>query len=79
MNISNKEKLVELVSMIFEFEDMPELKEIRQSNMKNWDSMMIANLVLAVESEFNVSISNTAYEEFTSFLQIEAILDEKGI
>jgi len=79
MNTSNKEKLVELVSMIFEFEDTPELKEIRQSNMKNWDSMMIANLVLAVESEFNVSISNTEYEEFTSFLQIEAILDEKGI
>ena len=79
MNVQNEKKLLEIFIVLFEFSNEPDLDELRQANVKIWDSLMIANLVMAVESEFKVSITNAEYEEFTSFRQIAAILNEKSI
>ena len=78
--ISIEEKLLlEIFIALFEFDSEPSPAILQQTAYKNWDSMMIANLVMAVENEFQVSISNDEYEEFTSFSQIMAILNEKKI
>ena len=77
MNIENEKKLLELFRLLFDFQTIPDPDELRQTHLRTWDSMMIANLVVAVENEFEISVSNEEYEEFTSFSQIAAILDEK--
>jgi acyl carrier protein len=48
-------------------------------DVENWDSLNILNLLMAVESEFGVSISPEEAAEFLSVESIVAVLRSKGV
>lgn len=77
---TDKEKvLIDIFNSLLQLEGEIDPTSLKQTAFKIWDSMMMANLVMAVENEFQITISNDEYEEFTSFSQILAILNEKDI
>ena len=48
-------------------------------DIENWDSLNILNLLMAVESEFGVSISPEEAADFLSVELIVAVVKEKGV
>ncbi len=77
MNVESKKKLIEIFAFIFELDNLDDVENMRQISTRKWDSIAIASLVVAVESEFVIEITNEEYSEFTSFNQINAIIQEK--
>ena len=61
---------------IFELDSNNDLSKLSSTNQKNWDSMMQVNLIVAVESEFNISIDPDDYEMFTSFQNILQVIEK---
>ncbi len=61
---------------IFELDSNDDLSKLSSTNQKNWDSMMQVNLIVAVESEFNISIDPDDYEMFTSFQNILQVIEK---
>jgi len=61
---------------IFELDSNNDLSKLSSANHKNWDSMMQVNLIVAVESEFNISIDPDDYEMFNSFQNILQVIEK---
>ena len=61
---------------IFELDSNNDLSKLSSANHKNWDSMMQVNLIVAVESEFNISIDPDDYEMFKSFQNILQVIEK---
>ena len=75
MQNSNLEILEEIFKEVFELQDTSEHSEITQEKIKKWDSLAHISLIVAVESEFDISIDAADYELFTSFLSVKSILE----
>jgi len=71
--------LEEIITTVLKLKGDVDFLNLEQSNLSKWDSIVIINLVVAVESEFGVKISNSELENFTSFKKIVSILDGKGL
>jgi acyl carrier protein len=48
-------------------------------SVENWDSLNLLNILMAVEGEFDVSISPEEAASFTSVEQIVAVVRSKGV
>ena len=76
MKEDNLEKLNQIFTMILELDDSIPVDQLDQENHKNWDSLAQVLLITAVESEFNISIEVSQYEEFVSYSAIKRLLED---
>ena len=72
-----EEKVLEVLKNTFELDSVD--KTCSQSSCKKWDSMGQLNLVVELETEFDVSLEPEEIGEMKCFDDIVRILKEKGI
>lgn len=72
-----EEKVLEILKNLFELDAVD--NTCSQSTCEKWDSMGQLNLVVELESEFDVSLEPEEIGEMTSFQDIIRILKNKGV
>lgn len=72
-----EEKVLEILKDLFELDTVDET--CSQTNCEKWDSMGQLNLVVELESEFDVTLEPEEIGEMKSFEDIMNILKTKGI
>lgn len=72
-----EEKVLEILKNVFELDTVD--TTCSQQTCEKWDSMGQLNLVVELESEFDVSLEPEEIGEMTSFQDIIRILKSKGI
>ena len=70
-----EEKVLEILRDLFELDTVDET--CSQDNCEKWDSMGQLNLVVELESEFDVTLEPEEIAEMTSFEKIIKILKAK--
>lgn len=70
-----EEKVLEILKNLFELDNVDE--SCSQENCEKWDSMGQLNLVVELESEFDVTLEPEDIVEMTSFVKIIDILKKK--
>jgi acyl carrier protein len=70
-----KEKIANIIKSTFELTDISD--EISQKNCSKWDSLNHLNLIVALESAFNVSFEPEEIAVMKSLSDIEEILKTK--
>lgn len=71
------EKVLEILKDLFELDTVD--KTCSQTNCEKWDSMGQLNLVVELESEFDVTLEPEEIGEMKSFNDIIRILKSKGV
>lgn len=72
-----EEKVLEILKDLFELDTVD--KTCSQMTCEKWDSMGQLNLVVELESEFDVTLEPEEIGEMKSFNDIIRILKSKGI
>ncbi len=72
-----EEKVLEILKDLFELDSVD--KTCSQMTCEKWDSMGQLNLVVELESEFDVTLEPEEIGEMKSFNDIIRILKSKGI
>ena len=72
-----EEKVLEILKNVFELDTVDET--CSQTTCEKWDSMGQLNLVVELESEFDVTLEPEEIGEMKSFEDIMNILKTKGI
>lgn len=72
-----EEKVLEILKNLFELDTVDET--CSQKTCEKWDSMGVLNLVVELESEFDVSLEPEEIGEMKSYSDIVRILKSKGI
>ena len=72
-----EEKVLEILKNLFELETVDET--CSQTTCEKWDSMGVLNLVVELESEFDVSLEPEEIGEMKSYNDIIRILKAKGV
>ncbi len=72
-----EEKVLEILKDLFELDTVD--KTCSQTNCEKWDSMGQLNLVVELESEFDVTLEPEEIGEMKSFNDIIRILKSKGV
>ena len=72
-----EEKVLEILKDLFELDTVDET--CSQTTCEKWDSMGQLNLVVELESEFDVTLEPEEIGEMKSFNDIIRILKSKGI
>lgn len=72
-----EEKVLEILKNLFELNTVDET--CSQRTCEKWDSMGQLNLVVELESEFNVNLEPEEIGEMKSFDDIIRILNTKGL
>lgn len=72
-----EEKVLEILKNLFELDTIDET--CSQETCEKWDSMGVLNLVVELESEFDVSLEPEEIGEMKSFNEIVRILRAKGV
>lgn len=72
-----EEKVLEILKNLFELDTVDET--CSQSTCEKWDSMGVLNLVVELETEFDVSLEPEEIGEMKSFNDIIRILKSKGV
>lgn len=72
-----EEKVLEILKDLFELDTVDET--CSQMTCEKWDSMGQLNLVVEVESEFDVNLEPEEIGEMKSFGDIIRILKSKGV
>ena len=72
-------KLKKIMSNIFEIPEEKITDETSIENVEKWDSLNHINLILSIEEQFGITISEEEMVEMPSFLKIKKILNIKGI
>lgn len=72
-----EEKVLEILKNLFELDTVDET--CSQTTCEKWDSMGQLNLVVELESEFDVTLEPEEIGEMKSFDDIIRILKNKGI
>lgn len=70
-----EEKVLEILKNLFELDTVD--KTCSQDNCEKWDSMGQLNLVVELESEFDVTLEPEEIAEITSFEKIIKVLKAK--
>ena len=70
-----EEKVLEILKNVFELESVD--KTCSQATCEKWDSMGQLNLVVELESEFDISLEPEEIGEMKSFVDIVRILKSK--
>jgi len=71
-----EEKILEILKNLFELDTVDET--CSQETCEKWDSMGQLNLVVELESEFDVSLEPEEIGEMTSFKEIIRLLKSKA-
>jgi acyl carrier protein len=74
---NQKEKILEVMSNVFEVELTSLNVDSSNDNVENWDSIHHLNLILALEEEFNITIPDEEVGDLTNFKLIELIVNEQ--
>ena len=73
--MSNNEKLKEIVALILEI-DVHDINDSTSFDViDSWDSMNHMNIILSIEQEFNIKISDEAALDLTSYPLLLKFLD----
>ena len=72
-----EEKVLEILKNVFELDTVDET--CSQKTCEKWDSMGVLNLVVELESEFDVSLEPEEIGEMKSYNDIIIILKNKGL
>lgn len=72
-----EEKVLEILKNLFELDTVDET--CSQETCEKWDSMGVLNLVVELETEFDVSLEPEEIGEMKSFNDIIRILKSKGV
>lgn len=75
MKTENKIKLKQIFMEIFSINES-EVEGLRKINNRKWDSLASVMLIAAIESEFDVLIEESIYENFSSFASVEIVLED---
>ena len=78
MTTSNIDKLKKIFMEIFSISEA-EVESYRKLNNSKWDSLASVNLIVAIESEFNIELEVSDYESFSSFSSVELVLQDYGL
>ncbi len=70
-----EEKVLEILKSVFELDSVD--SSCSQENCEKWDSMGQLNLVVELESEFDVTLEPEEIAEMTSFEKVIQILKNK--
>jgi acyl carrier protein len=79
MRDTNREILDQVFRAVLGLPDDADVRAIRLVDQPGWDSLKHVSLVLAVESEFNLSIDIADSVDLTSYEAFEGFLEEKGL
>jgi len=79
MRETTQKTLEQVFRAVLELPDDADVGTIRQVNQTSWDSLAHVSLVLAVESEFGLSIDIADSIELTSYEAFALFLEEKGL
>jgi acyl carrier protein len=79
MKTELENKLTQIFSLVFEFNDDSEIKKLRRINEVKWDSLAHVTLVAALENEFGINLDYTETERLTSYQSTLLLLQEKNI
>ena len=71
-----KDKIIELMSEIFEVPVNEFPAEIRQENIDNWDSLRHLNLIVELEDAFDKSFEPEEISEMTSIDNIIEFIEK---
>lgn len=72
----NKQKIKDVICRTFGITEASD--DISQKNCSNWDSLRHLNLVIELESEFDISIEPEEIAEMRSLDDIVRVLKSKG-
>ena len=75
MNVTDK--LKEIFANIFFVDPKIIHNKLSQEEVDNWDSLQHLNLILAIEEEFEISISPEEATEMLNFQLIVLLIEEK--
>jgi len=76
MNLQSK--LENLFQILFPDENLDFSKNVDSSKIPSWDSIKYVTLVLAIEDEFDIKLTQDEILEFSSFEKILQILRLRG-
>jgi acyl carrier protein len=71
-------KLESLFQILFPEEELDFSKNLDSASVQNWDSIKYVTIVLAVEEEFEIKLTQEEILEFSSFDKIFQILRSRG-
>ena len=74
MKEDNINKLNQIFFTVLELDDQYSLEELNSENFKKWDSLAHVLLIAAIESEFNIMIEVSDYENLTSYSAVKSLL-----
>lgn len=74
-----EDKIKQIMSNIFRIIEDEINEESSTENIENWDSLNHINLIISIEEQFAVSISEDEMVEMTIFNNIKRILKDKGV
>ena len=69
-----KEKLDSLFYLVFKIPKNKDKKKLSHKNIKKWDSLNHVNLILAMESKFNIKIEPDEVVDLISYKKILTFL-----
>ena len=78
MTVGNVDKLKQIFIEVFSISE-DEVENYRKLNNSKWDSLASVNLIVAIESEFNIELEVSDYESFSSFSSVELVLQDYGL
>lgn len=78
MEINMESKLKDICAIIFEVDVSKITHDSSPDNIESWDSMNHMNLILAIEEEFQLKVSDDDAVELLSFAELSAYLQDHG-
>jgi acyl carrier protein len=72
MNMTTMEKLNAIFCEVFDDDDLTMNPEMTANDVEGWDSLSHVNLIIAVESKFNISFSQ---KELLTFRNVGDLLN----
>ena len=79
MTAASVAKLNEIVRAVLQLPADTDMSRARQLSVENWDSLAHVSLMLAIESEFGLSIDISDQIALTSVPAIVLYLEERGV
>lgn len=80
MIVENQIKLEEIFRIVLEIRDDEDVQNVRQINHPRWDSLAHVSLISAIESELNITLSDSnEIESISSFTSAALLLGEMGL
>lgn len=77
--MNNSTKLAKIMASVFSVPEEEITDKTSMDNLSQWDSVKHLNLVLCIEDEFRISLSEEQILEMLSVELVKIILSEHGV